>query len=218
MIHVGDNTWNLRVFITDLQVEKTLRVRGDLHIGGVMLRLVDPGEFRTKTKNPMQSSIYSWRIRNCLWHFHRHSLHSVHWNDARYSSNANGLNIKAAHDFQFAELVVGWFKVVSSQRLLVRIEYIMNFAQLSSFIPSAQAATTTTAVAKTIFENAMRLHIKIKYAVYFNFDLVWSYKVLRLRRWLAEMCFFSPRFFLSLQYEKQRNEVKKIQYYQHSKQ
>lgn len=43
MIHVGDNTWNLRVFITDLQVEKTLRVRSDLHVGGVMLKLVDPG-------------------------------------------------------------------------------------------------------------------------------------------------------------------------------
>lgn len=39
MIHVGDNTWNLRVVITDLQVEKTLRVKGDLHIGGVMLKL-----------------------------------------------------------------------------------------------------------------------------------------------------------------------------------
>lgn len=45
MIHVGDGTWNLRIFITDLQVEKTLRVRGDLHIGGVMLKLVDPGLF-----------------------------------------------------------------------------------------------------------------------------------------------------------------------------
>lgn len=44
MIHVGDNTWNLKVYITDLQVQKTLRVRGDLHIGGVMLRLVDPGK------------------------------------------------------------------------------------------------------------------------------------------------------------------------------
>ncbi|XP_055314735.1 unc-112-related protein [Sitodiplosis mosellana] len=42
MIHVGDNTWNLRIFITDLQVDKTLRVRGDLHIGGLMLKLVDP--------------------------------------------------------------------------------------------------------------------------------------------------------------------------------
>jgi Kindlin-2 N-terminal domain len=39
MIHVGDNTWNIRVMITDLQVEKTLRVKGDLHIGGVMLKL-----------------------------------------------------------------------------------------------------------------------------------------------------------------------------------
>ncbi|CRK90171.1 CLUMA_CG003885, isoform A [Clunio marinus] len=39
MIHVGDNTWNLRIIITDLQVEKTLRVKGDLHIGGVMLKL-----------------------------------------------------------------------------------------------------------------------------------------------------------------------------------
>lgn len=43
MIHVGDGTWNLRVLITDLQVEKTLRVKGDVHIGGVMLKLVDPG-------------------------------------------------------------------------------------------------------------------------------------------------------------------------------
>lgn len=50
MIHIGDGTWNLRVFITDLHVEKTLRVKGDLHIGGVMLRLVDPGWFqKTKT-------------------------------------------------------------------------------------------------------------------------------------------------------------------------
>ena len=60
MIHVGDNTWNLRVFITDLQVEKTIRVRGDLHIGGVMLKLVDPGEiynFKTNHKCVIASSI-----------------------------------------------------------------------------------------------------------------------------------------------------------------
>ncbi|KAH8298661.1 hypothetical protein KR018_009876 [Drosophila ironensis] len=42
MIHVGENTWNLQILITDLQVEKTLRVKGDQHIGGVMLQLVDP--------------------------------------------------------------------------------------------------------------------------------------------------------------------------------
>lgn len=46
MIHVGDNSWNLRVMITDLQVEKSLRVKGDLHIGGVMLKLSKTeGEF-----------------------------------------------------------------------------------------------------------------------------------------------------------------------------
>jgi len=38
---VGDGGWTLTIFVTDLQVERTLRVRGDLHIGGVMIRLVD---------------------------------------------------------------------------------------------------------------------------------------------------------------------------------
>lgn len=38
---VVDGSWDLVVSVTDLQVEKTLRVRGDLHIGGVMLQLVE---------------------------------------------------------------------------------------------------------------------------------------------------------------------------------
>uniref|UniRef100_A0A1W7R995 Unc-112-related protein n=1 Tax=Hadrurus spadix TaxID=141984 RepID=A0A1W7R995_9SCOR len=38
---VGDGSWELRVFVTDLQVERNLRVKGDLHIGGVMLKLVE---------------------------------------------------------------------------------------------------------------------------------------------------------------------------------
>ncbi len=38
---VGDGSWTLTVFVTDLQVERQLRVRGDLHVGGVMIRLVD---------------------------------------------------------------------------------------------------------------------------------------------------------------------------------
>lgn len=115
MIHVGDNTWNLRIFITDLQVEKTLRVRGDLHIGGVMLRLVDPGEFYTFTeRQPKKKKEQTNRACNlasirtlCIFAiacgiFVAAQLHLVH---ARYSSNPNGINIKAAHDFQFAELV-----------------------------------------------------------------------------------------------------------------
>ncbi|VVC42482.1 Hypothetical protein CINCED_3A016007 [Cinara cedri] len=38
---IGDGSWNLQVYVSDLQVERTLRVKGDLHIGGVMLRLVE---------------------------------------------------------------------------------------------------------------------------------------------------------------------------------
>lgn len=38
---VGDGSWELRVYVTDLQVERNLRVKGDLHIGGVMLKLVE---------------------------------------------------------------------------------------------------------------------------------------------------------------------------------
>ncbi|KAG8223227.1 hypothetical protein J437_LFUL003578 [Ladona fulva] len=46
---VGDGSWNLRVRVTNLDVERTLRVKGDLHIGGVMLKLVeDLGEYRSR--------------------------------------------------------------------------------------------------------------------------------------------------------------------------
>ena len=38
---VCDGSWNLRILVTDLQVERTLRVKGELHVGGVMLKLVD---------------------------------------------------------------------------------------------------------------------------------------------------------------------------------
>lgn len=38
---MADGSWNLQVFVTDLEVERTLRVKGDFHIGGVMLTLVE---------------------------------------------------------------------------------------------------------------------------------------------------------------------------------
>lgn len=38
---VGDGSWELNVLVTDLQVERTLRVKGDLHIGGLMFSLVE---------------------------------------------------------------------------------------------------------------------------------------------------------------------------------
>jgi len=38
---IGDGSWDLHIHVTDLQVERVLRVKSDLHIGGVMLRLVE---------------------------------------------------------------------------------------------------------------------------------------------------------------------------------
>lgn len=38
---VGDGSWELRIIVTDLQVERVLRVKGDLHVGGVMFKLVE---------------------------------------------------------------------------------------------------------------------------------------------------------------------------------
>ena len=50
---VGDGSWTLAVFVTDLQVERRLRVHGGLHIGGVMIKLVDElGRNETNSKLP----------------------------------------------------------------------------------------------------------------------------------------------------------------------
>lgn len=36
----GDGSWSLSILITDMNIQRSLFVRGDLHIGGLMLRLV----------------------------------------------------------------------------------------------------------------------------------------------------------------------------------
>lgn len=38
---IGDGSWTLTINVTDFRVERKLRVKGDLHIGGVMLKLVE---------------------------------------------------------------------------------------------------------------------------------------------------------------------------------
>jgi len=56
--HEVDGSWVLRVYVTDLQVERSLRVKGELHIGGVMLRLVeDLGECPTKSHLSLSLSL-----------------------------------------------------------------------------------------------------------------------------------------------------------------
>jgi hypothetical protein len=36
-----ERTWVISIHVTDLFVDKTLRVNGDLHVGGVMFKLVE---------------------------------------------------------------------------------------------------------------------------------------------------------------------------------
>ncbi|XP_013115842.1 unc-112-related protein [Stomoxys calcitrans] len=98
MIHVGENTWNLRVFITDLQVEKHLRVRGDQHIGGIMLQLVDPEQPKDWSDHALwwpEKNIWLARTRStldqvgvqadCLLHFTpMHKTLRVQLPDLRY--------------------------------------------------------------------------------------------------------------------------------------
>lgn len=55
--HEVDGSWVLRVYVTDLQLERSLRVKGELHIGGVMLRLVeDLGKFVSSLSYNMTKS------------------------------------------------------------------------------------------------------------------------------------------------------------------
>lgn len=37
----ADGSWELNIYVTDLDIRRTLRVTGDQHIGGVMLKLVE---------------------------------------------------------------------------------------------------------------------------------------------------------------------------------
>ena len=65
----GDGSWQLTIFVTDLQVERSLRVRGDTHIGGGMIKLVDSlgksGTFphsqpRVKINEISELDVYIW--------------------------------------------------------------------------------------------------------------------------------------------------------------
>lgn len=64
MIHVVENSWTLRIFITDLALEREMRVRGDQHLGSIMLQLVDP-------ENPKDWSDHAlyWPAKN-IWLTH----------------------------------------------------------------------------------------------------------------------------------------------------
>jgi len=74
----GDGSWQLTIFVTDLQVERSLRVRGDLHIGGVMIQLVDSLDIAMDWSD---HAIW-WPTRN-IW------LDKTRWTLDQYSVNAD---------------------------------------------------------------------------------------------------------------------------------
>lgn len=50
----ADGTWELNVHVTDLNRDVTLRVTGEIHIGGVMLKLVEKlGKLQQKVEITM---------------------------------------------------------------------------------------------------------------------------------------------------------------------
>ncbi|CAH2094368.1 unnamed protein product [Euphydryas editha] len=62
---VGDGSWNLTIYVTDLSEKRTMVVKGDMHIGGVMLKLTESFDFKvskpmtipTKKKLPNRSKV-----------------------------------------------------------------------------------------------------------------------------------------------------------------
>ncbi|CAG9105788.1 hypothetical protein JYU34_018920 [Plutella xylostella] len=43
---VGDGSWNLTIYVSDMNMSRTMVAKGDMHIGGVMLKLTESFEFK----------------------------------------------------------------------------------------------------------------------------------------------------------------------------
>ncbi|XP_059058249.1 unc-112-related protein-like isoform X1 [Achroia grisella] len=73
---VGDGSWNLTVYVTDLNEKRTMVVKGDMHIGGVMLKLTESFEF----KKDWSDHALWWPTRNKWLSRPKHTLdqYSVH--------------------------------------------------------------------------------------------------------------------------------------------
>jgi len=74
----GDGSWQLTIFVTDLQVERSLRVRGDLHIGGVMIKLVDSLDIAM-----------DWSDHAIWWPSQNKWLDKTRWTLDQYNVNAD---------------------------------------------------------------------------------------------------------------------------------
>ncbi|KAM3962428.1 unc-112-related protein [Aphomia sociella] len=75
---VGDGSWNLTIYVTDLNEKRTMVVKGDMHIGGVMLKLTE--SFGKDFKKDWSDHALWWPTRNKWLSRPKHTLdqYSVH--------------------------------------------------------------------------------------------------------------------------------------------
>ncbi|VVC90994.1 unnamed protein product [Leptidea sinapis] len=59
---VGDGSWNLTIYVTDLSQKRTMVVKGDMHIGGVMLKLTESFGLQAKPVPDKQGERVRWLV------------------------------------------------------------------------------------------------------------------------------------------------------------
>ncbi|NP_001408898.1 unc-112-related protein-like [Bombyx mandarina] len=69
---VGDGSWNLTIYVTDLNEKRTMVVKGDMHIGGVMLKLTE--SFGKEFKKDWSDHALWWPTRNKWLSRPKHTL------------------------------------------------------------------------------------------------------------------------------------------------
>jgi len=69
-----DGTWDLKILVTDLQVERMVRVHGEDHIGGVMIKLVD-----------ILDIAMDWSDHALWWPGKNQWLHKTRWTLEQYN-------------------------------------------------------------------------------------------------------------------------------------
>nr|NP_001408900.1 unc-112-related protein [Spodoptera frugiperda] len=69
---VGDGSWNLTIYVTDLDEKRTMVVKGDMHIGGVMLKLTE--SFGKEFKKDWSDHALWWPTRNKWLSRPKHTL------------------------------------------------------------------------------------------------------------------------------------------------
>ncbi|XP_026314837.1 unc-112-related protein-like [Hyposmocoma kahamanoa] len=69
---VGDGSWNLTIYVTDLSEKRTMVVKGDMHIGGVMLKLTE--SFGKDFKKDWSDHALWWPTRNKWLSRPKHTL------------------------------------------------------------------------------------------------------------------------------------------------